>query len=91
MADNMNGADPGDLRDLASSMIQSAEALAQIRARLSARITEELRWYGPDAFVFRHAWMSSYAPVLGRTSDMLHLAAGRLREQAAEQERTSSV
>lgn len=84
------GADPDDLRQLAGELDHAQEMLLSAKNQLGARITSQLRWEGPDAFVFRHAWQSSYSPVIARTAAMLADTARMVRAQAAQQELASS-
>ena len=90
MSTGLHGSDPDDLRQFARELEQAHRVLLVVRQELSARITSQLRWEGPDAFVFRHAWQSSYAPVIARTAAMLEATARAVTAQAAEQQAASS-
>lgn len=84
------GAAPEDLRQFAVELERAHTVLSTVLNELSARISNNLRWEGPDAFVFRHAWQSSYAPVIVQTAALLESTAHALNVQAAEQESASS-
>ena len=84
------GADPDELLQLAGELEHAQEALLTVKNQLGSRITSQLRWEGPDAFVFRHAWQSSYSPAIARTAAMLAETARMVRTQAAQQELASS-
>ncbi|MFQ4148491.1 hypothetical protein AAGW05_07300 [Arthrobacter sp. LAPM80] len=90
MGTGLYGADPEDLREFARELLRAQNVLLSVRSELSSCITSTLRWEGPDAFVFRHAWQSSYAPVIGRTAAMLSDTARMLTAQACEQDTASS-
>lgn len=68
MSTGLYGADPEELRQFARELEHANTVLLAVKSQLSARISSNLRWEGPDAFVFRHAWQSSYAPVLGQAA-----------------------
>ena len=89
MTTGLYGADPEDLRQFARDLERATTVLLTVRNELGTRITSQLRWEGPDAFVFRHAWQSSYAPVIGQAAAMLEETAHRLTAHAAEQEAAS--
>lgn len=89
MTQGLYGADPDALRQLAREMDHAGERLLALKGELGARITSKVQWEGPDAFVFRHAWQSSYAPVMAKAAAMLADTARRLNAQAAEQDSTS--
>ena len=84
------GADPQELRAFAAELDHARQVLISVRDELGNRITNDLRWEGPDAFVFRHAWQSSYAPVITRTAAQLQDTAQLLRQQAMQQDQASS-
>ncbi|MGO2541420.1 MAG: hypothetical protein ACTH8J_09760 [Specibacter sp.] len=90
MSTGLYGADPEELRQFARELEHANTVLLAVKSQLSARISSNLRWEGPDAFVFRHAWQSSYAPVIGQAAAMLEATAHTLQAQAAEQESASS-
>jgi uncharacterized protein YukE len=89
MTTGLQGADPEDMRRFAHDLDQAHDRLLALRSELGARITNNLRWEGPDAFVFRHAWQSSYAPVIAKAAAMLGETARTVKAQAAEQEQAS--
>lgn len=90
MSGSLQGSDPNDLRDFARALEQAQNQLLRTRSELSQRISNNLRWEGPDAFVFRHAWTSSYAPVISQVAAMMADTARTLKAQAAEQEAASA-
>ena len=90
MSPAFHGADPKELRAFANELDRAQDTLMAVRHELSARINNNLRWEGPDAFVFKHAWQSSYAPVIARTAAELRHTAQLVRAQAAAQESASS-
>lgn len=89
MSTGLQGADPDGLRQFARDLERAHTMLLAVKAELSARITSQLRWEGPDAFVFRHAWQSSYAPVIAQTAAMLEATARLVAAQAEEQQDAS--
>ncbi|ALE05309.1 hypothetical protein AL755_07225 [Arthrobacter sp. ERGS1:01] len=89
MADGLLGADADALRALARDLEHAQSELLAVRGGLSAHIALKLHWEGPDAFVFRHAWQSSYAPVIGRAATLLGDTARALAAEAAAQETAS--
>ncbi len=90
MSTGFQGADPEDLRRFALDLEHAHDILLTVKNELNTRITSQLRWEGPDAFVFKHAWRSSYAPVILQAATMLEDTAHTLKAQAAAQETTSS-
>ncbi|MEO8220874.1 MAG: hypothetical protein ABI563_08825 [Specibacter sp.] len=90
MSTGLNGADPADLRQFAVELEHANTVLLSVKNELSAQINSKLCWEGPDAFVFRHAWQSSYAPVIGKTAALLESTARMVKAQAAGQESASS-
>lgn len=90
MSPAFHGADPEELRAFAAELDHAHQTLMAVRSELNSRIANKLHWEGPDAFVFKHAWQSSYAPVIARTAVELQDTARLVREQAAEQESASS-
>ncbi|MCQ9165646.1 hypothetical protein [Arthrobacter sp. STN4] len=91
MTQALQGADPEALRQFARELDGAGRRLLELKTALGARIAHNLQWEGPDAFVFRHAWQSSYAPVIGKAASMLAETARRLDAQAASQEAASST
>ncbi len=89
MTPGLQGSDPGALHQLARDMDHAGQRLDELRRELGARIANNLRWEGPDAFFFRHAWQSSYSPVIGKAAAMLTETARRLDAQAAGQDSAS--
>lgn len=83
------GADTQELLQLARELERTQEALGNVCRELGAKINGRLRWEGPDAFVFRHAWQSSYSPSIAKTAAMLGDTAALIRKQAAEQDAAS--
>lgn len=90
MSPAFHGADPEELRQFARDLDRAHDLLMSVRGELGNRISHKLRWEGPDAFVFKHAWQSSYAPVIGRNAAMLAATAQLIRTEADEQEQSSS-
>ncbi|WP_104109026.1 MULTISPECIES: hypothetical protein [unclassified Arthrobacter] len=90
MSSSLHGADPDELREFARALDHAHSELRRINAELSQRISGDLRWEGPDAFVFKHAWRSSYSPVITQTATMLEETSVRVKAQAAEQESASA-
>ncbi|GAA4656243.1 hypothetical protein [Arthrobacter cryoconiti] len=90
MTQGLQGSDPDELRRFAYDLNAAAGALMTIRTELGSHISNNLRWEGPDAFMFRHAWQSSYAPVIAKGADMLNDAALHLQFQADQQDTASS-
>lgn len=90
MGADFHGSDPQELRAFAAELDHAGEVLAGVRRELNHRINGSLRWEGPDAFVFKHVWQSSYAPVIARTAAELEDTARLVREQAGQQEQASS-
>ena len=90
MSNNLHGGDPNELRDFARDLERARSVLLRINTELSQRISGNLRWEGPDAFVFKHAWRSSYSPVITQTAAMLEETAVLIKAQAAEQESASA-
>lgn len=90
MANGLQGANTEQMRQLARDFESASQELVGIRTELSQRISHQLEWEGPDAFVFKHAWQSSYAPVLMRAAAMLAESSACLNHQAAEQDATSA-
>lgn len=90
MSTGLYGSDPEELRQFARELEQATNILLAVKSELSTRISSTLRWEGPDAFFFRHAWQSSYAPVIGQAAQMLEDTAHTLLLQASEQESASS-
>lgn len=89
MSTGLYGADPEELHHFARDLALAHTVLLTVTQELSARITSQLRWEGPDAFVFRHAWQSSYAPVIARTAAMLEATSQLVTAQANEQQDAS--
>ncbi|MHA7305030.1 hypothetical protein ACX80E_07265 [Arthrobacter sp. TMN-49] len=89
MSTGLHGADPEDLRQFAVELEHATSVLLTVKNDLSAKINNSLRWEGPDAFVFRHAWQSSYAPVIGQTAALFESTAQMVKAHAAEQESAS--
>lgn len=89
MTQGLQGADPEALRQFARDMDRAGQQLLALKQELGARIANNLQWEGPDAFVFRHAWQSSYAPVIGKAAAMLTDTARALNAQAMGQETAS--
>ncbi len=89
MSTGLYGADPEELHHFARDLARAHTVLLTVTQELSARITSQLRWEGPDAFVFRHAWQSSYAPVIARTAAMLEATSQLVTAQANEQQDAS--
>ncbi|MEV8143141.1 hypothetical protein [Specibacter sp. NPDC078709] len=90
MSNNLQGGDPEELRDFARELEHVRSVLVSVNSELSRRISGSLRWEGPDAFVFKHAWRSSYSPVISQTATMLEETAALIKAQAAEQESASA-
>lgn len=90
MQSGLLGADTEDMRRFAKDLDLAANTLNGLRGQLSAKVSHGLQWEGPDAFMFRHAWQSSYAPVIAKSVQMLHETAVKIRSQAAAQEAASS-
>ena len=90
MSNGLQGANPEELRNFARELEQAQSILLRTKSELSQRILGNLRWEGPDAFVFKHAWTSSYAPVISQTAALLADTARLLQAQAAEQESASA-
>lgn len=90
MSTGLHGSDPEELRAFARELEQAQAVLLRIKSELGQRISSNLRWEGPDAFFFKHAWQSSYSPVIGQTAAMLEQTAAMVKAQAAEQEAASS-
>lgn len=90
MSNTLHGGDPDELRDFARELEHVQSVLLGINTELSKRISGHLRWEGPDAFVFKHAWRSSYSPVITQTATMLEETASAIKAQAAEQESASA-
>ncbi|WP_207344550.1 hypothetical protein [Arthrobacter sp. E3] len=89
MSTGLYGADPEELHHFAQDLDRAHTVLLTITQELNARITSRLRWEGPDAFVFRHAWQSSYAPVIAQTAAMLKATEQQVTTQANEQQEAS--
>ena len=58
MSTGFQGADPENLRRFALDLEHAHDILLTVKNELNTRITSQLRWEGPDAFVFKHAWRS---------------------------------
>lgn len=90
MTHGMQGANLEEMRHLARDLEAASQQLLTIRQELGQRIRHQLAWEGPDAFVFKHAWQSSYAPVMAAGASMLKETAVKLQRQAVEQETASA-
>lgn len=91
MTQRRSGADSEELRQFGADLLAAQRRLTAVQNDLSARISSNLRWEGADAFVFRHAWRSSYAPVLGKAASMLADASAQVVAEAAAQDEASGL
>ncbi|MDJ0312914.1 hypothetical protein [Arthrobacter sp. H35-D1] len=89
MNENMLGADPAQLRELATLFNQSSQKLRRTVAMLHPVILHS-RWQGPDAARMRSDWQGRMRPQLNSAQDLLTTTAKTLVAQAAEQEKASS-
>lgn len=89
MNENMLGADPAQLRELATLFNQSSQKLRRTMAMLHPEIINT-RWQGPDAARMRTDWQGRMRPQLNSAQDLLTTTAKTLVTQAAEQEKASS-
>lgn len=90
MTYGLQGANLEEMRRLAHDLELASAQLQALRTELNQRISAHLAWEGSDAFVFRHAWQSSYSPVIAKGVAMLTETAQKIRHQAAEQQETSA-
>ncbi|MGA7205348.1 MAG: hypothetical protein WBX27_12035 [Specibacter sp.] len=86
MTQGVAGADADELRQFARDLQEARRELLALKQDFGTGLGRETSWDGPDAFVFRHAWASSYAPVIGNAADMLGEAARRLMGEAVAPE-----
>lgn len=90
MFDGQPGDSPEDLDEFASDLQRAHNQLLVIDQELSEHIGANLSWKGANAFVFKHAWQSSYAPVLRNVATMLEATSTYLLLHADEQEPAGS-
>lgn len=90
MNQQMLGADPEQLRDLARLFGESANILDRSATTLHPAIMNA-RWGGPDAERFRSEWASRLRPHLGTVRDLLTGTSQELVAQAREQEQASAA
>lgn len=86
----MQGADVGQLRELASQMRLSSRRLTATVSELTAGLMST-PWQGPDADDFRSQWQSHHRQALARVAEQLSARGDELIRQADQQEQTSSV
>jgi hypothetical protein len=90
MSNGFNGADVGQLRDLAKAMQMASRNLQAQLNTFNAGVAGA-QWPGPDAVRFRADWKSSHSPALRHAVLFLHQAATDLARNANEQESASSA
>jgi hypothetical protein len=88
MTQEVPGAEPDELRQFALDLQEAGLSLLAVKNDLGTGLRRALGWDGPDAFVFRHAWASSYAPVIGNAAAMLGDTARELNSEAVQREHT---
>ncbi len=86
----MYGADVAQLRTLAGQFDRLAAQLDGDRMTVGNAI-QISAWVGPVAVRFRHTWESDYSRKLHGAAERLRHAAGSLRANADDQERTSAA
>lgn len=86
----MYGADVAQLRTLAGQFDRIAGQLDGDRMAVGNAI-QISAWVGPVAVRFRHTWDSDYSRKLHGAAERLRHAAGALRANADDQERTSAA
>ncbi|MGN5733522.1 WXG100 family type VII secretion target [Arthrobacter psychrochitiniphilus] len=89
MNEFMLGADPEELRALATLFQKHSAALDQTSNDLNPTIMRA-RWNGPDAQRFRQDWTSRLRPQIKSASTMFTETSEKLQAQAQEQENASS-
>ena len=90
MSNGFNGADVGQLRDLAKAMQMASRNLQAQLNTFNAGVAGA-QWPGPDAVRFRADWKSSHSPALRHAVLFLHQAATDLARNSNEQESASSA
>lgn len=86
---NIVGASVEELRALARSMVSTADAFDGIKVSLSAALSQT-RWTGSDAEMTRAAWDGTLSKRLDGCAESLREAAGKLEDQASQQEVASA-
>jgi len=84
------GADPEELRRLASAFERAGEGLEDDARQIGTKIRAS-GWDGPDAQRYLSAWESSHQPVLLSVGRELASTATTLRGEAAAQEKSSEA
>ncbi|WP_285727666.1 hypothetical protein [Psychromicrobium xiongbiense] len=90
MNDQMLGADPQQLRDLAKLFSTSSQQIDHA-VNLLQPIVERVRWYGGDASAFKANWSSRMRPQLTDARTYLEATSKDLVGQAEQQEKASAV
>ncbi|PYI67270.1 hypothetical protein CVV68_11065 [Arthrobacter livingstonensis] len=90
MNDQMLGADPAQLRELATLFSTSSDQLDRT-VQLLHPVILHARWQGADASRFRADWSGGMRPQMTRARDFLRTTANALLTQAGEQESASAV
>ncbi|HAM45219.1 MAG TPA: hypothetical protein DCM67_09415 [Propionibacteriaceae bacterium] len=84
------GANPSELRELATTFDAQSTDLLQWRAALGSRVKSGL-WVGPRADAFNRDWDGKHDQLLRAASQFLVNAARSLRENADQQDQASSA
>lgn len=85
-----SGSDTDQLRTLATSMRTADDSLMTIRSRTSTSVGNA-DWFGADAEDFRRAWATVLSPSVLNAAEALSVAAQRVDDQAATQEKASAA
>jgi hypothetical protein len=83
------GANPAELRALATAMDAEAERLSGWPRQVGRKLDSDI-WTGPDADRFRHRWNGQHSSSLREAVKYLKDSAVRLRANADDQEATSA-
>ncbi len=84
------GADADDLEEAAAQLSKTGSDFGQVGRPIRHQLYST-RWEGRNADQFRHDWDRTFGPALQRAEVFLHEAATKLRKNASDQRRISSV